>query len=214
MATPARRWGSKPTLMGRFHSIISIVVGEEGEATFLAHDSLLAGCSPFFAAACRGNFREARERVIRLPDVEPIDFENFMLWMYTQGLGHLAHADIDQHYDALFQLYFVAERLQVRVLRNAIVDTTIALEIASAFVPCADQVRRVFEQTPRGNPLRRLLVDMHAWDVEPKFLLDNEERFTKDFVLELAISAMDCLGKVLPPQPPYATDPKSYHEKP
>lgn len=194
--------------------MISVVVGEEGEATFLAHDSLLAGCSPFFVAACTGGFREAHERVIRLPDVEPTDFENFLLWLYTQSLGHLAHADIDRHYDALFRLYFLAETLQVRILKNDIVDTTIALELASAFVPCADQVRRVFEQTPRGNPLRRLLVDMHAWDVESKFLLENEERFAKDFVLELAISAMDCLGKALPSQPPYATDPKSYHEKP
>lgn len=178
----------------------------------MVHDTILCACSRFFQAACTGLFKEAYEKTVRLPEIEPCHFESFLVWLYTQSLHHVQQRDVDRHYKALFELYFLGEKLQVRTLKNAIVDATIALEQSSAFVPCTEQVRLVFEQTPRDNPLRRLLVDMHAWDVEPKFMVEHEDWFGKDFLLDLALVCMDLLDRPPRLHPPYVQNAKKYHE--
>ena len=187
------------------------MVGAE-EASFIVHEGPLCTGSRFFQAACTGGFKESHERIIRLPEIEPAHFESFLQWLYTQALHHVYDRDVDRHYEGLFHLYFLGEKLQVQFLKNAIIDATIKLEQSSAFVPCTDQVRLVFDQTGHENPLRRLLVDMHAWDVEPRFMADHQEWFAKDFLLELALVSMEFRETHPTRSPPYVMNPKSYHE--
>ncbi len=130
---------------------------------------------------------------MRLPEEEPEDFEVFLLWLYTQSLEHTESPNVNQQYEVLFKLYFLADRLQVRGLRNAIVDTIIALEHSGDFVPGTDLVNLTFERTARSSPLRRLMVDMHVWDVRPSFIAEHEAEFCREFLLELALASMRLL---------------------
>lgn len=220
--------GARASHRGKFHSIITILVGPD-EVAFLVHDMLLCAHSAFFQAACQGagQFKETQERIVRLPEEDPAQFEEVIQWLYTQSLQHVTDGlgnptsgeveeiDAEQEppqdpqaastsppssdeerrtnasYATLFNLYFLADRLQMGRLKNGLMDAIIQLERRSAFVPCSEQVALVFERCPAPtNPLRRLLVDMHAWDVEPAFIRDNQTFFTKDFLLELACVAM------------------------
>ncbi|KAI9808806.1 MAG: hypothetical protein M1826_004063 [Phylliscum demangeonii] len=124
--------------------------------------------------------------------------------------GH--QRDINGQYDALFRLYFLADHLQIPRLKNDVIDAVIQLERQSAFVPCTAQVATVLAETSRQNPLRRLLVDMHFWDVDPAFIEKHAAQFSKEFVLDLALIAMRCADR-RPPRPrPYATHSRIYHE--
>jgi hypothetical protein len=61
-------------------SIITLVVGRE-QRLFAAHEDVLCH-SPFFAAACRGQFMEAQNKRITLPDEEPEIFSSVLEYLY------------------------------------------------------------------------------------------------------------------------------------
>ncbi len=61
-------------------SIITLVVGRE-QRLFAAHEDVLC-MSPFFQAACRGQFMEAAAKRITLPDEEPEIFSSVLEYLY------------------------------------------------------------------------------------------------------------------------------------
>ncbi|TVY83487.1 hypothetical protein LSUE1_G002708 [Lachnellula suecica] len=61
-------------------SIITLVVGRE-QRLFAAHEDVLCH-SPFFQAACRGQFMEASSKRISLPDEEPEIFSSVLEYLY------------------------------------------------------------------------------------------------------------------------------------
>ena len=61
-------------------SIITLVVGRE-QRLFAAHEDVLC-ISPFFQAACRGQFMEATSKRISLPDEEPEIFSSILEYLY------------------------------------------------------------------------------------------------------------------------------------
>lgn len=60
--------------------IVTLTVGREGRL-FAAHEDVLRQ-SPFFDAACRGNFPDAQNRRISLPDEEPEVFSAVLEYLY------------------------------------------------------------------------------------------------------------------------------------
>ncbi|KAI9883636.1 MAG: hypothetical protein M1823_004601 [Watsoniomyces obsoletus] len=219
--TPAKGGLGQSMLSGNFHSTVDVLVGSQ-EKRFTVHDALLREHSRFFQAALRGAFREAHEREVRLPDGDPEHFDLFLQWLYTQDLGHVRDAvekinggsyDIDRHFELLFHLYFsIGDALQVRALKNAIVDQTIHLVEHSSFVPCSQQVKQVFERTSPSNHLRRLIVDIHLWDVEKSFLEEHESWFDREFWRDMAFAGIAFRERPTGTIPPYVENPTSYHE--
>jgi hypothetical protein len=63
-------------------SIVTFTVGKEGRL-FAAHEDVLSA-SPFFAAACRGQFLEAQSKRIDLPDEEPEIFSCVLEYLYVR----------------------------------------------------------------------------------------------------------------------------------
>jgi BTB/POZ domain len=61
-------------------SIITLVVGRD-QRLFAAHEDVLCH-SPFFQAACRGQFMEATNKRISLPDEEPEIFSSVLEYLY------------------------------------------------------------------------------------------------------------------------------------
>jgi len=62
--------------------IVTFTVGKEGRL-FAAHEDVLSA-SPFFAAACRNQFRsEAQSKRIALPDEEPEIFSCVLEYLYV-----------------------------------------------------------------------------------------------------------------------------------
>lgn len=66
--------------------IVTFTVGKEGRL-FAAHEDVLS-LSPFFAAACRGQFLGAQSKRIDLPDEEPEIFSCVLEYLYV-SLGPL-----------------------------------------------------------------------------------------------------------------------------
>jgi len=75
--------------------IVTFTVGREGRL-FAAHEDVIS-LSPFFAAACRGQFLEAESKRIELPDEEPEIFSCVLEYLYKGDyyprLLHNKHRD-------------------------------------------------------------------------------------------------------------------------
>jgi len=77
-----RSLGRDPSSTGTLASpIVTFTVGKEGRL-FAAHEDVLSA-SPFFATACRGQYRsEAQSKRIDLPDEEPEIFSCILEYLY------------------------------------------------------------------------------------------------------------------------------------
>ena len=72
--------------------MVTIFVGKS-KRPFYLHLDLLCDASPFFKAAFAGNFKEASEKTMQLPDVRESTFELFADWLYYQRYEMLPGED-------------------------------------------------------------------------------------------------------------------------
>ena len=63
-----------------------LVGGQEPQQRFHLHKDLLCNVSEFFSAALTGNFKEAEDGKITLPEQNPETFKYFVHWLYTGSL--------------------------------------------------------------------------------------------------------------------------------
>ena len=78
-------------------SVVTIFV-DKSKRPFHLHLDLLCDASPFFKAAFAGNFKEASEKTMQLPDDHESTFELFADWLYCQRYEMLPRED-DDHKD-------------------------------------------------------------------------------------------------------------------
>ena len=71
-------------------------VGAE-KKVFYAHRELLNISSPFFKTALQGEFREASDAVLELPEDKVQVIEDFLQWMYTGQYEHPEHSVLEAH---------------------------------------------------------------------------------------------------------------------
>lgn len=76
----AHRQQKQPAQSAAPSPIVTLTVGREGRL-FAAHEDVLRQ-SPFFEAACRGNYLDAQSRRIALPDEEPEVFSAVLEYLY------------------------------------------------------------------------------------------------------------------------------------
>lgn len=185
---------------------ITVLVGAE-EAKVIVHEEAITRCSDFFRAACSGNFKEAKEKLVRLPAMEVDTFKSYTHWIYTGDVVFDMDCDdstTDSKHHKLFmdlvKLYIAADSLGDMRLRNSVIDRLIATEEAIKKSPGPEMITLAYEATPTGSNLRKLLVDYYlrlkgsnaTWfeqyaDYFPKaFLIDyvynNMARYSEEFV--------------------------------
>ena len=175
-----------------FDIIIYIEIGLAG-TRFGIHRGLLCEYSAYFRAALLGNFPEATEGVVRLPDEEVEVFELVNGWLYTQTIPDMLEAGVETLSCLLVELYIFGERTAMPKLQNDTIDaiirtTTRQLLINTKVIP------RAYEETPKSSPLRKLLVDIFAltfaeeggggWENMPELLPE----FLLDVIMEMRLS--------------------------
>ncbi|KAK3933442.1 hypothetical protein QBC46DRAFT_402364 [Diplogelasinospora grovesii] len=71
---------------------VTVFLGDD-ESSFCLDAKDLCACSPFFASALTGGFREAKDRVVRLPEVDAETFELFEKWLRDRRIPELKERD-------------------------------------------------------------------------------------------------------------------------
>ncbi|KAI9696023.1 MAG: hypothetical protein M1836_005854 [Candelina mexicana] len=201
-------------------TIVTVRVGLDAEP-FLIHKDLLCFYSSYFRGALEGTFREARENTVLLSDDSVDVFRSFFGWLYTQQFQPSDGQDLT--ISKLARIYVFADKIGATVLKNQIIDS-INLVHSRPKGELADNetIDHVFEHTPASSPLRQLLVDQYAYDVDP-VLLGRSDGLTplewflarpKEFIAGISIINTGRLPKRLKDEKaPFEMDPSRYHEK-
>ena len=164
--------------------MITIKVGPEA-TPFLLHKESLCHHSAYFAAATKDCWKNGTDGsphnhdVLELKDEKFYIFAIFESWLYKQNLDELERSP-NLTVPLLIDVYMFADRIQCRAFGNQIIDL-LARCISSTNDPIEScmlgsrTIAHVYSKTPSNAPLRRVLIDLYAFEVD----ITKDSRFLK-----------------------------------
>ncbi|KAF2642246.1 hypothetical protein P280DRAFT_467641, partial [Massarina eburnea CBS 473.64] len=202
--------------LARKNDTVTIEVGPEPETQrFHVYTALLTYYSDYFAKTLSGDWKEAQDRTITLPDIDPRIFSIFVDWLYTKRLpvkskdwiplvGSFATLEeSSSEHNRLVDIlrthtYVFADRFMVPGFRCA-VHNDIANDLTLAGnTPFYDMVILAFDNLPAKNKLLTLLVKMHCAHWKPRCDRKNKGEISrrKELPYEFLLRAMILYGKI------------------
>lgn len=165
------------TLKYRFGSaIVTFRVGSDPSQDFVIHEGVIAPGSEFVRLALRGDWKEAKERIIQLPKDDAETFAVYQQWLYTGSIRTSAddfQPGIFDEYRLLVQAFILGEKfVDVNFkdcITDAIIEKLISQERFSLYLTVD-----VYYDTPPNSPLRRLLMDVYYWTGCAEWLDEDE----------------------------------------
>ena len=168
----------------RNDNVKHVFVGED-KASFYVHENILCSASPFFKAAFNGNFKEAAEGDISLPEDDPETFERFLQYLYTKSYNLSSYATdkleaCQRQTWEYVKLYVFAEKAQVEPLQHHIIRGLFALEQKkhTKYPVPYECIKYAYDHTMPGSPLRRILAATYVWHTQvlaPKLLANTPD---------------------------------------
>ena len=202
--------------------VVTLYVGAD-RAVFCVHESLLFDASPVFKAALSGGFKEASDRSMSLPEDDRNSVGRMVQWLYTGTFDLIDPVCGDtssEHFMQLAQLNTLAEKYDIYLLKNDIVDAL--FERVNSHRPNDLAERRgleyLYNNMTRASTFRKLMVAWYVYEIDLKWYEDDGARdeFTsvsRDFVIEVAMA----LGvRLAHPdrKSPFDLPSSDFHEKP
>lgn len=184
--------------------MITFIVGTTPQQKFLIHEGVLGTSSEFIRLALRGEWKEATERTIPMPDDDPAVFSVYQSWLYSSRF--VTRSDdttsaTDPEYKVLVQAYILGEKLMDQNFKDSVADALVEkFQDFRHFDTSLAAIKRfdtslpglVFSSTPPGSPLRRLWLEFYfnfgaaEWvDSEP-----NENGTSTEFLVEFSRFSM------------------------
>ncbi|KAK0654592.1 hypothetical protein DIS24_g5050 [Lasiodiplodia hormozganensis] len=158
--------------------IIQVDVGS-GQRKYYIHKDILCASSPFFAKACNGNWKEARERRIELPEDEPECFDKYVQWLY---FNELFVEERKNDCEALrwgdwLDAYLLGDKLLDQKFKDACFDIVYNQYENGGTLSPSDQAKLLYENLPESDPYLRLYVYVSAYwttldDFDPEVSAD------------------------------------------
>ena len=148
--------------------IVTLDVGPD-KHTFHVHQELLFKCSPVFKAAFSGQCRESSEHRMALPEDDLEIVERFMQWLYFKSIAlakGVCRETRDARYWQLARLNTLADKFDVGLLKNSIIDELFALKRQTSSPPQPPVVAYIYENTTQTSSLRKLIVGWYVWHIK------------------------------------------------
>ncbi|KAH6871414.1 hypothetical protein B0T10DRAFT_533557 [Thelonectria olida] len=174
---------SNPTsLSGRS---IEVIVGSEHPITFSVHENLISAASEIFKKCMGGNWKEGKNRSVRLESQDPEVFQIYLHWLYC----HTFPVRIDSpglsgtvEYLQLAKAYVLGDMSQDGAFKDATLDAMMDKAGSTA----SDVIRVIYDNTLESSEARSLLVDLYANHGHGNWLRDWAE-----FLLDLVTAVLD-----------------------
>jgi hypothetical protein len=187
-------------------ALITVKVGgADDQKEFTIHEGVIYARSELFKRAMKGNWIEAKERVVNLPEDTPEIFEAYVNYVYTNQLpttgkeldkqSRIAHDHIVKaEYIRLTKIYVLAKRLQDRIAKNAIVTAIVALAVQvdsedSTLVHGAAAVTNVYNGILEGSRARQLIVDFWVY-LSHRSFTKQYDHLPREFLQDLCMAHM------------------------
>ncbi|KAI9798170.1 MAG: hypothetical protein M1833_004919 [Piccolia ochrophora] len=161
-----------------FSNFVIVLVGPE-LTKYNVYKDKICSQSPFFKAACYGQFVEATQGVIKLPEDEPHIFEAFLHWLFFDDpfpKGYSEDSVEDAEKCAL--LWIMADKFQVPEMKPLLLK----LLSRTTQILDAHAISQIYLHTTKGSPLRKLLVADTAILEPHRFAFDAD--FPSEFLFD------------------------------
>ena len=181
-------------MFSRLDDPVRVEVGTGDDLrSFTVHGAFLTFRSLFFRKALSGAWKEAKERLIKLPEDDSDTFELYLQVVYGLPMSIEPNPLFDEYpgrseQEALAKLYVFAEKVQDVRAKNTIMKAFLksVWKVRSdglCYVPARGSIHVIYEGSTPGSSMRRLLVDIYAYGIT------HEERFKgyhQDFLTDVA----------------------------
>jgi hypothetical protein len=190
------------TLGSSYRGFIQVAVGEGDQLqTFDVHEDIITARSPFFKKAMSGDWKEAQDRLVKLPDDNPAIFQLYVHLLYTNMLAVVPdplppnYTGSNEHVK-LAKLYVLAEKLQDIDTKNTVLEAMLLAtrqtrSDGKCYYPGNGPICLIYAGTVPGSPMRKLLVDFYTYQAEANWLSESDETWPTEFTHELAIKLLD-----------------------
>jgi hypothetical protein len=161
--------------------IVTFRVGSENPQDYAIHESLIKPVSEFVSLALDKDWKEAKERLIPLPDDDPEVFELLQTWLYNNTIPSMNPVDGVKdaaEYKMLVAAYILGDKFGITDFKDAIIDSMI-LKLRHTARFDARLGNMVYDNTPERSPLRKLWQDVYVFAGNPSWL---DEDWLGDFV--------------------------------
>lgn len=159
------------------------------------NEEKIRASSKFFDKALNAEWKEGRERTIELPESDPEAFNIYLHWLYSGKLfvkdDNETATNEGKAQRKLTRSYLIGDKLLDVDFKDAIIDA-IAVESGVIrdgvrYIPAKDLRRLIYENTPPGATVRRLLIRMIARfnNIDKLVLEDDPPALLHEMVLEL-----------------------------
>ena len=195
--------------------VITFHVGKDKPRDFVIHDSVIISRSDFVRLAISKDWKEAKDRIIPLPDDDPDTFELYQKWLYA---GHIYTANPDpektaKEYERLVKAYLLGEKLIDTVFKDVIIDCIISkLRSTGVFDPRLTNL--VYDNTPLNSALSRLWRDVYVWTGSADWLDESKlgDFVNAEFSVELNRIQMSFRAGEMPGNAQFISNACHYHE--
>ena len=141
--------------------MVNIFVGAE-RTKFHLHRDLLCNQSDYFRACFEGDFKEAQQKELSLPEDNAESFELFVTWLYGTHLKKISSSD---ELPAYFGLAVLANKLCLEYLQNQAADHILRFCRTNPRSVDYQYLRYTYQNTCPVDLVRDLLVTLAAWVV-------------------------------------------------
>jgi hypothetical protein len=175
-----------------YNDLITVLVDED-EVELTVHKATICEKSKFFEAAVSSDrWKEGKEKVVRLPEVDSDEFRAYIHWVYTGKFLpeiHWETADVGEHEvkTTYMQGYILADVLDDHELRTHALETLIDKCIHWTTFPSGEFCEDIWEQTPKGSPLRTFLVLFVERYADPVRFFEIISTYPREFLEEFAM---------------------------
>ena len=163
-------------MFSRLDDPVRVEVGTGDDLrSFTVHGAFLTFRSLFFRKALSGAWKEAKERLIKLPEDDSDTFELYLQVVYGLPMSIEPNPLFDEYpgrseQEALAKLYVFAEKVQDVRAKNTIMKAFLksVWKVRSdglCYVPARGSIHVIYEGSTPGSSMRRLLVDIYAYGI-------------------------------------------------
>ena len=159
---------------------VTVLVGPQ-ERRFIVHKNIICRSSAFFRLACTGEWKEVRDRTVKLHERDPVSFEVYLGWLYTGEVDLRTEDDgypgtADERYGVkispdecgelmlyLVNAYSLGDLFQDARYCNTVIDDIVRLAEGSGLLP---HLALLSGKVPQTSKLARLFVDYWVTDAK------------------------------------------------
>ncbi|KAF7504275.1 hypothetical protein GJ744_002533 [Endocarpon pusillum] len=184
-------------------SAVTVFVGQQA-TPFVAHKEFLCEVSDYFRAALTGQFAEAKEDKVNLPEQKAHVFDDFLTWLYGGSLDSLPPRKLKiglgyaLDWEHIRDLYVFAKYIQCPKFSNHLLNSVWKSSKPALNIKCPgpEAVKLIYQDTVESCGLRRLVVDyfmqsrgMSEWSKwkDPKESKAWISKFPNEFCCELLV---------------------------